>query len=789
MLRALPPLARYLVRTMPWVTLITGCLVTIAVFTILARVAAHDQATFWLDQGTVRLSLLPAAAALAFVPYVPFRPLTMATPVPAWVTPAGHLLLAAPVVALTCWAQLRIMAAAIPPHAPQDPHEPFYALIAQLIGWAAIIVAAAACAGRSRFADLGGAIAAPISFALIAVAWYAPITAEFLVRPPAIPRSVAIGWYAITAAALILTCAAMRDHWHRYTRKPAPAVLSAKVRAVAWLGLGVVLAAVYTRLSETSQLKSDSANILLVAGEMLHGNVLLHGWWASDVSFYTTEIPQYALLEAIFGAGARTAHIAAGMTYALTVLLAIALARSGAVGRAGRRTRTAIAGSVMIAPQLGSGVFGLDMSVGHIGTAVPLLLIWLMLDRADHAGWRPGRTRRAVWVTPGLTAVALAWVLVADPLVLVVGVVPLALASLTQFLRVTAGRGRLAQPAVSLSAVSLSAVSLPAASWRGRIRAGAYPLALAAAAGASWLLARAAGWVLSALGGYRVHALRFQLTPLGDLHDNLPALWKVLGVYGADFAGLTGAHWWLAIAHLASVAAVGAALLLAMRWFPRLGLVDQVLALAVAANLAGYLLTSESQFPLTEIAIIAPFGAALAARQLTPTCASSARKPELTNAAADTARVRATTAAAATAAIALALYTAGLGYELTRPALPMAGTRLASWLDSHHLSYGLSGYWTSSSVTVDSGGTVQVRALLQQNMQHDLWMADERWYDPATHYADFIVLDSQPGLYNHWVPPAPLIQRYFGIPAQVYQVGPYTVEVWRHNLLPDLPEP
>ena len=119
----------------------------------------------------------------------------------------------------------------------------------------------------------------------------------------------------------------------------------------------------------------------------------------------------------------------------------------------------------------------------------------------------------------------------------------------------------------------------------------------------------------------------------------------------------------------------------------------------------------------------------------------------------------------------------------------MAGTRLASWLASHHLTYGLSGYWTPSSVTVDSGGAVQVRALLQQNMQHDLWMSDERWYDPAAHYAGFIVLDSQPGLYNHWAPPAPLIRRYFGVPAQVYHVGPYTIEVWRHNLLPDLPQP
>jgi hypothetical protein len=218
-LRALPLMARYIVRTMPWVTLVGGCVVSVAIFALLVQVVHHDQASYFLDQGTVRLSLLPATAALAFVPYLPFRPLTRVTPVPAWVIPVGHLLLAVPFLAVTVWAQLRIMAPAIPPHAPHDAEEPFYALLAQLIGWFAITVAAASCVARSRFADLGGAVAAPIMFAVIAFAWYLPATEKFLVHPPAIPPSVARGWYGIAAFALLLTVAAMRDHWHRYTRR------------------------------------------------------------------------------------------------------------------------------------------------------------------------------------------------------------------------------------------------------------------------------------------------------------------------------------------------------------------------------------------------------------------------------------------------------------------------------------------------------------------------------------------------------------------------------------------
>ncbi len=211
----LPLLARPITRTMPWATLITGCLAGTIYLAVTARLA--DVSHWPLGQGTARLAYLPAVAALAFVPRAPFRPLTQTTPVPAWVAPAGHLLLAAPILTVTCWVQLRIIARTIPPHAPSRPPA-VYPLMAQLTGWCAVTVAAAACVDRSRYADLGGAIAAPVSFAAIAVAWYAPITSRFLAEPPATPYGATIAWYAIATAALALTCVAMRDHWHQNLR-------------------------------------------------------------------------------------------------------------------------------------------------------------------------------------------------------------------------------------------------------------------------------------------------------------------------------------------------------------------------------------------------------------------------------------------------------------------------------------------------------------------------------------------------------------------------------------------
>jgi hypothetical protein len=215
-LRTLPLLVRPMTRTMPWATLITGCLAGTVFLAVLAFVVSTPRQP--LGQGDVRIAFLPAVAALAFVLRAPFRPLTQTTPVPAWVAPAGHLVLAAPVLAATCWAQLRIMAHTLPPHILGHPPA-VYPLIAQLTGWCAIAVAVAVCADRTRFADLGGAIAAPVSFVAIALAWYAPVGPRFLVEPPASADRVTVAWYLVVATALVLACMAMQDHWHRYARK------------------------------------------------------------------------------------------------------------------------------------------------------------------------------------------------------------------------------------------------------------------------------------------------------------------------------------------------------------------------------------------------------------------------------------------------------------------------------------------------------------------------------------------------------------------------------------------
>ena len=159
---------------------------------------------------------------------------------------------------------------------------------------------------------------------------------------------------------------------------------------MAWaLALAVALAALFLlALSQslTSALSSDGASNILQAQAMLHGNPLLRGWWTSDVSFFTTELPEYALVVAARGASPDVVHICGALTYTLTVALAALLARGRATGPAGLR-RAGIAVAIMLAPSVLGGTEVFLENPDHFGTSVPVLLVLLLLE------WGEGATR------------------------------------------------------------------------------------------------------------------------------------------------------------------------------------------------------------------------------------------------------------------------------------------------------------------------------------------------------------------------------------------------------------
>jgi hypothetical protein len=535
----------------------------------------------------------------------------------------------------------------------------------------------------------------------------------------------------------------------------APAVMRRRLLAASAAAAGVVLLFVaYVQLSRTYTVNSDSANIMLMSWDMLHGNVLLHGWYLSDVSFYPTELPQYALLEGLLGLHAGTAHIAAAMTYTLAVLFAVLLARGPRDRASGRAAwpRMALTGGLMVAPQLGVGAFVLLLSVGHIGTAVPLMLTWLVID------WAATKPR---WFIPVIVGLLLTWVLVADPLALLVGIVPLVAVCGMRVLRAV------------LSARPPDRGAALQASW--------YEVSLAAAAILAYGLADLVNRLLSASGGFILHPLGYHLAPV---HTWPKHAWVtgegLLALFGAKPQG-PAVELAFALLHLAGVALVAWAICRVVRRFVSWpDLVSQVLVLAIVLNVLIYIpstLADATDLNAREFAVVLPFGAVLAGRVLAEPLTTRLRGGEVD--VLGWLRGRRWRAGLASA---LAVgYLASLGYAAAQPSVPPANAQLATFLAEHHLTSGVSGYWLSSIVTVGSDGAVTVRAV-QPSLRPYLWEAKGSWYDPGSQRATFLVTDSQAGFFNHWEPSASALAA-LGPPARTYHVGPYTVLVWNTNLL------
>jgi hypothetical protein len=501
----------------------------------------------------------------------------------------------------------------------------------------------------------------------------------------------------------------------------------------------------YLHVSRTYPENSDESNDLLMAWDMLHGNVLLHGWYLSDVSFITTELPQYVLLVWLFGLHTDTAHIAAAMTYTLVVILAVLLAR-GRVSRSEARPRMLLTAGLIFAPQLGVGVFVLLLSLGHIGTAVPLLLTWLVIDRC------PAR-----WYVPVAVGLLLTWVLIADPLVLLVGVVPLVAVCAMRVARELARRQDAPVQAV--------------------LRARWHELSLAVAAIAAQGLASLAGRMVQAY----LHPLPYQLAPVHAWPKHAWGTTKgLLALFGAKPEGPPAAMAF-ALLHLAGVALVAWAVLrVARRFLSWPDMISQILLVAMVLNVVAYVpstLANATDLNAREFAVVLPFGAVLAGRTLAASLLDSKRRwvvPALLAGAVG--------------------YAASLGWAAAQPSVPPMNAQLATFLlvtflSAHHLTSGVGGYWESSVVTVGSDGAVTIRAVQHvPRLEPYLWEAKSSWYDPGQNRANFLVTSSKPGFFNHWLPNRAALAA-LGPPARTYHVGRYTVYVYDKNLLAALPHP
>lgn len=517
-----------------------------------------------------------------------------------------------------------------------------------------------------------------------------------------------------------------------------------------------VLFALYLSQSLTSPFNSDGAANVLQAQAMLHGNPLLRDWWTSDVSFYTTELPEYALIVAIRGISPDVVHICGALTCTLTLLLAALLARGRDSGRAGRY-RAGIALGIMLAPSILGGTEVFLENPDHAGTAVPVLALLLLLDRA---------ARR--WYVVLAVGVLLALTQLADELSLVAATVPIAAVCAARMLMAVRLRRR--HPVAVV----------------GEDREFRYDAMLLAASVVSAVVGRLAGLAIRSLGGFDLRSVPNGLVvPLGRLPGNARVLWQSLMLlFGANHPGTP--HTPVAIAghlplvlmadlHLIglAVAVAGFAAGVAALVCGRADRVTCVLVVAIGGTLAAGVISPlmRSLANAHEVAILLPLGAALAGRTLPPLArrlASSHVGP----------------GRLASAALAgwLALGVAELCYAATWPAYPPQGRAVAAWLVGHHEREGLAGYWQADATTVESGDRVLVAPVLGQSTEVQRWETSASWYRPSSHGATFVIAVPGQVAKDGALTVAQARDR-FGPPAARYPVGGEIILTYRYNLL------
>jgi hypothetical protein len=504
--------------------------------------------------------------------------------------------------------------------------------------------------------------------------------------------------------------------------------------------------ACYLRLARTRAVNSDGASQALQAWDMLHGNLLLHSWLLGDVSYYTTELPQYMLVEFIRGLNSDVVHVAAAMTYTLATLLAALLAKGTSAGRQAV-ARAGIAVGIMLAPQLASGVNILISSPDHIGTSAAVMVVWLILDRA-----------RPRWYVPVIAGAFLGWAEVADQLVLYIGVLPLAVVC-----------------AVRTGQAVLAERKPLASQW--------YDMALGAAALVAAAAAELAPHFIHAHGGFFMPAPSAQFVHSGAaLARNIVVTAQgLLLLCGADFLGLRlTASTAVTMLHVVGVflAAWGIGLAL-WRFLRDRDLVAQLLVTGVAINLAVFVLSTKAGVltQTREIVAVLPFSAALAGRLL---------GGRLLGGRLLAGRLKAARLVPILLVVLLG-YLAGLAGEISQPTVTAQNAQLTSWLLARHLHTGLSGYWESNVVTLTSGNRVQIRqvAVSGGRLVPSGFEEKTQWYDPQRSSANFVVLSPGGGGYPGFTSERATLAT-FGQPARTYHVGSYTVLVWNKNLLSEL---
>lgn len=503
----------------------------------------------------------------------------------------------------------------------------------------------------------------------------------------------------------------------------------------------VLLFLAYYRITFTQPIEADEANAVVEGLALSHGNLLLHHWVLTNVSFYFTDILWYGVGVALFGPSVELIHIIPCLIYFMVVALAMFLAGRNASGR----TRLWAMGLTLILLGFPARVASKELhGIIHVGTVVFLLLAFLAMDDARR------RNIRLPWLRYLCVFVLLSMADASDTMTLFVGIVPCLLVSLLRWMRVPPERRA--------------------------TEAGWFIAALGAAIAGKGFLS-----LMTAVHGFQTMPVEPFFVALSHLGNNLVlTLGGILALFDADFFGeFVSLHSLLML-----VCTLGVALIARTVWsiiaqwyqqFQQENRLDterpsgdrlvQTLTAVVVMNLGTFLFSSMANdiYSARYLMPCAACGAILAGR----VGASTVQRSPFWR--------------WGMAAVGLAMF-ALFAQQLRLPRASEPSVPVAAWLLSHGLTNGYGSYWDSAVTTLRSEGRVQVSPVLTNGrpIHPYYWFVDQNWYHAPAHFLIFDT-DSKPSDVS-----LQTATQTFGPPDSSVQIGPETILVWTKDISPIL---
>ena len=437
------------------------------------------------------------------------------------------------------------------------------------------------------------------------------------------------------------------------------------------VGFGILLA-VYLRLSYVEAKNSDDAAFILYAQDILAGNFVLRGWTLPADSLYLSVIPFYVVGELITSNAPLLLNLVPAIVHSLLVIVSVAIVWKELP------SSYRIVGVLIVLLVIGFPSFLGAGTPTHSGgdhtTSILLTMLSFYLLARDYNFI--------------VSAVPIILAAVGDPMVMVVGVLPIAMVAAVH--------------------------AIAGDTWRS-LRLGLFAISTAA-------VSRFLVWVIPAIGGFSSPRQRITFVSLVKFKYNFYLFWESLtDLFGADFFGrdAVSLETGFVLLHVVTLLFVVCAIYKAVAMWRQseTGMFLEMLVAGVIVDVLAFLFSNMVVDART-----------LTARYLMPALIFSALIAGMTWYRLNLPRKLIIYGTP----LLIGFYSIAFAGQVFRPIAATPDSAI-EYLEGNGLTHGYGDYWAAAIITVLSRGKVEVRQVQLSAGRGRLvpyhWESSDRWYD------------------------------------------------------------